>query len=130
MTLTSIKSLPRAPLPFLSRFHAPDAPPLSILPSLPPAKFSTVCPLAHSVASLLVYVRGEGRLAVRLCVRSGCVYICLALEPGTWSRAPVHPGHRPVDCSRTWGPAYSDSHCAGLPDEWPTVSQSHACPFI
>lgn len=54
-------------------------------PSSPAAQCSAVCPLALSVASLAVYVRGEGSLALRLCVRSGHVYICLALEPGTWS---------------------------------------------
>ncbi|TNN62241.1 hypothetical protein EYF80_027505 [Liparis tanakae] len=37
----------------------------------------------------------------RACVRSGRVYICLALEPGPRSCAPVHPGHHPEDCSRT-----------------------------
>ncbi|KAK2904056.1 hypothetical protein Q8A73_010713 [Channa argus] len=38
-----------------------------------------------TVASLVVYVQGEGRLALHLCVRSGRVYICLALEPGAWN---------------------------------------------
>ncbi|TKS72451.1 Down syndrome cell adhesion molecule -like protein [Collichthys lucidus] len=45
-------------------------------------------PPAHGVASLAVYVRVEGRLALRLSVRSGCVYICLALEPGAWNLEP------------------------------------------
>lgn len=53
-------------------------------PSLLPAKFNSVSP-GPQLGLLAVYVRGEGRLAPRLCVRSGCIYICLALEPGTWN---------------------------------------------
>ena len=71
---------------------------------------------------LAVYVRGEGRLAPRLCVQSACIYICLALEPwsrepGAWSCVLVHPGPLPEDCSRTYGPTRrsmngSQSHTA------------------
>lgn len=53
-------------------------------PSLLPAKFNSVSP-GPQLGLLAVYVRGEGRLAPRLCVRSGCIYICLALEPRAWN---------------------------------------------
>lgn len=32
-----------------------------------------------------------------------------SLEPGTWSCAPVHPGHHPEDCSKTCGPTFTQA---------------------
>ncbi|MED6255971.1 hypothetical protein ATANTOWER_017741 [Ataeniobius toweri] len=53
----------------------------------------SVPPLAHTMASLAVYEQGEDRMALHLRVWSGCVYVCLALEPGTWIHALAYPGH-------------------------------------
>lgn len=51
---------------------------------------------AYSVATVAAYVQGEGRLALCLAVWSGCVYVCLDLEPGA-----VRPGHHPKDQRQT-----------------------------
>lgn len=81
----------------------------SIPLSLQKSSLLSVFLLAHSMASLLVYEQGEDRLALRLRVWSGCVYVCLALEPGTRSRAPAHPGHHTKHCWGIWRRTLSDN---------------------
>lgn len=77
------------PSPALCSTHTPPV----CFPSLSASRqvlVRSVPSLAHSVASLAVYEQGEDRMALRLTVWSGCVYVCLALE--------LEPGvmHRPI----------------------------------
>lgn len=101
----------------------PSSPLLSLpFPPLLPAKFSSVCPLAHSVASWLFMCE----------VRAGwhCGSMCgqavftsvwpWSLEPGAVCRCILDISQKTVA-----GPGDRLS----APDECPTVLQSHACPF-
>lgn len=119
--LTSIKSFPPALLHFLPLLSPPpDSPPLSLpCPAClqPSSMLSVPWPTVWSLWLFMCEVRAGWHCAS---VCGQAVFTSVwpwSLEPGTWSCPPVHPGHHPEDCSRTWGRTYSGSYCARLPDE-------------